>query len=216
MERDFWLRAWAEGRTGFHSDALHPTLLAHAARFLGDGPHRVLVPLCGKSVDLLWLRDHGHEVIGVEFAPAAVHAFCAAHGLSPAREDTPHGFTLRTPGLTLLCADFFAIDPLEVGPVDRVWDRAALVAIDPARRAEYGAQIERLLAPDGRVLLEAFEYDQAVMSGPPWSVPRAAIGGIFPSLGATALSCEDTSERVKFPGHREFLVHAWELSRRAD
>ena len=32
----------------------------------------VLVPLCGKSLDLVWLAEQGHAVIGVELAEAFV------------------------------------------------------------------------------------------------------------------------------------------------
>ena len=33
----------------------------------------VLVPMCGKTVDLHWLCARGHAVTGVELSPIAVH-----------------------------------------------------------------------------------------------------------------------------------------------
>ena len=35
----------------------------------------VLVTMCGKSVDLLWLCSRGHSVTGIEISPLAVQQF---------------------------------------------------------------------------------------------------------------------------------------------
>ncbi len=45
---------------------------------------RVFVPLCGKSQDMLWLAQQGHEVIGVELSPVAVAGLFRENGLQPA------------------------------------------------------------------------------------------------------------------------------------
>ena len=47
----------------------------------------MFVPLCGKSLDLLWLREHGHSVVGVELSAVALESFCMEHGI-PARRRT--------------------------------------------------------------------------------------------------------------------------------
>ena len=80
MARD-WHDSWAEGRTGFHRPDVHPQLLAHAARWLGAGSARVLVPLSGKTDDIGWLLDQGHEVVGVELVPQAVNELHAGLGV---------------------------------------------------------------------------------------------------------------------------------------
>ena len=36
---------------------------------------RILIPLCGKSFDLLWLSSNGHQVVGVEFAADVIVQF---------------------------------------------------------------------------------------------------------------------------------------------
>ncbi len=43
-----------------------------AAPWRGTG-RRVLVPLCGKTPDLLWLAEQGNEIVGVELSEIAVH-----------------------------------------------------------------------------------------------------------------------------------------------
>jgi len=208
-DREFWTQVWLGGRTGFHRDAVHPDLPEYAARFLGGAPRRVLVPLCGKSLDLVWLRDHGHEVVGVEIVEHALEAFCEEQGLGAEEHSGPHGRVLRSQGLTLVCADFFAIGPEDVGPVDRIWDRAALVALPPERRIDYAAQERRLLAPGGRILLNAFEYDPSQMSGPPFSVPRDEVAALYPGTTATLLDEAQLGGHPGFERHDHFVVHTW-------
>lgn len=213
MHKAFWLRAWDEGRIGFHRDAVHHDLHRHQEAFLSGGPHRVLVPLCGKSLDVVWLRDQGHEVVGVEVVPKAIRELCDEQGIHGELSEISDGFVLRAERLVLVCGDFFDLHPDELGTFDRIWDRAALVAIQPERRAEYAAQEQRLLAPGGRILLNAFEYDQRAMSGPPFSVPRAEVAALYAGLRQDLVGAEDVASTLPFPGHEVFLVHTWLLDR---
>ena len=47
------------------------------------------MPLCGKSLDLLWLRDQGHLVIGVELSATAFEDFCLENGIPARRRNKP-------------------------------------------------------------------------------------------------------------------------------
>ncbi len=86
-DREAWLSRWREGRTRFHLDQVHPTLM----RYIGQVPSgvRILVPLCGKSLDLGWLKDQGYNVVGVELAEQAVSELFEQLKVKPAR--TPEG-----------------------------------------------------------------------------------------------------------------------------
>ncbi len=183
MQQQFWQQRWQEGRLGFHRDEIHPDLLAHEAAFLGTEPRRVLVPLCGKTLDLLWLRDRGHEVVGVEFVEAAAEAFFAEHRITPQRSLVHGARSYSSPGIQIVCADLFAVTNAIVGAIDRIWDRGAMVAIEPARRNEYAQRLRMLTAEGGRMLLNTVEYDQSVMEGPPWSVDEATVRACY--SGAT-------------------------------
>ncbi len=171
MDPKFWLEAWDAGRTGFHKDEVHPSLRRFAPRFL-DGTHRVLVPLCGKTLDLAWLVDQGHEVVGVELADKAVRALHAREGSTPTIAPLGPFQAFSTPGRTVLQGDVFALSPALVGTFDRVWDRAALIALDPAQRARYVATLRTVLRPGAVVLLVTMDYDQAKKPGPPQAVPE--------------------------------------------
>ena len=64
MEPAFWHERWALGQIGFHQERVHPALPAHEDVFLGAEGLSVLVPLCGKSLDLLWLLEQDLRVTG--------------------------------------------------------------------------------------------------------------------------------------------------------
>ena len=72
MHAEFWQARWARSEIGFHLPEVNPYLQQYwPALGLPEGA-RVLVPLCGKSLDLVWLVEQGHAVIGVELAERAV------------------------------------------------------------------------------------------------------------------------------------------------
>lgn len=175
MEPEFWRRAWAEGRTGFHQEAVHPELLRHSDRFLCGGRHRVLVPLCGKSVDLAWIRDRGHAVVGVELVQKAVVGLFEREASTANIRPVGPFRQWSGAGLTVLEGDFFRLRPELVGTFDRVWDRAAMGSFPPDVRKRYVEVIRSVLAPNARILMETFLYDQARRPGPPHAVDAAEL-----------------------------------------
>lgn len=189
MELDFWLARWEGGQIGFHRNVPSPELVAHEGEFLGTGPHRVLVPLCGKSVDLAWLRARGHEVVGAELAEQAVRAFFDEQGLVPIVTVEAPFLRFAADGIIVWCGDLFALAPAQVGAIDRVWDRAALIALPPELRIRYAAQLATL-APGAIVLLSTLDYGPGETTGPPFAVPQAEIARLY-GRGVRTLAEED-------------------------
>lgn len=188
MHSQFWLDRWSEGRTGFHSEEVHPDLLQHEARLAATTPQRVLIPLCGKSVDLAWFASRGDEVVGLDLAPQAAEAVM---GDAPAADLGPFR-RQRRDRVTFLRGDLFAATPELIGTFDRVWDRAALVALDPPRRDRYATLIRRLLRPGGRILLNSFAYDASKMDGPPFSVEEAEVCRLYAGFHVERLGRDET------------------------
>lgn len=180
MQLDFWHDRWRSNQIGFHRADVNPALREHFPRLAAAPGETVLVPLCGKSLDMLWLAEQGLTVVGVEASPIAVAAFFREHGMVPERR-TAGAFEVFEHGpFTLLLGDFFALGrggPL--APVRYAYDRAALVALPPGMRARYAAHLRALLAPGARLLLLAFEYDQALMDGPPFAVREDELQRLF-------------------------------------
>lgn len=153
-----WLQLWREQRsTEFHQNAVNPLL----ARFWPDlklPPHsRIFVPLCGKSLDMLWLAEQGHEVIGVELSPLAVQRFFAEQDWQPIQRQRG-AFTLwQYQHISILCGDYFALSASDLGPVDGVYDRAALTALPEAIRPPYIEHLRRIVPASASVFLLTIE-----------------------------------------------------------
>lgn len=211
-----WLSMWQQGRLGFHQDIVHPHLIQYADRLLGDAPKRVLVPLSGKSLDLKWLADRGHEVVGVELSALAARSLFEEARLEPTiREQGP--FSVWSHGsLHVFVGDIFDATPALLGQFDRVWDRAALVAMSDEQRPRYAAKLVELMTDDAQMLLNCFRYE-GPMTGPPHSVAEHQVFAYFGSAGR--LEIVDARDRINdAPRWREmgltsFVVVAWWFSR---
>lgn len=179
MEAEFWHQRWREGKIGFHLNETNPNLAEWYSR-LGIHPgQRVFVPLCGKSLDLLWLERQGVEVVGVEINELAVRGFFEENGLEPEVVSVNAHDAWRAGKITLLRADYFDLQPDELGPVDAVYDRASLIALPTEMRAEYAEKMRKLLSSDVPVLLITLEYPPHQMSGPPFSVSQTEVERLF-------------------------------------
>lgn len=174
-ENAAWLARWDEGRIGFHSDDINPHLVRYWPSLHVSEGTPVLVPLAGKSRDMLWLAEQGHAVIGSELSQTAVAAFFDEAGLRPVRA-TSGAFEIWSSGrIRILCGDFFALDTGLTGRIGACYDRAALVALPEQLRQRYVHHLARLLPPGVETLLIGVSYAQEQMDGPPYSVTEAEI-----------------------------------------
>ena len=169
-DRDGWLTRWREGRIQFHVDTVNPILDRYVDRLLPEGFGRVLVPLCGKSVDLGWLNKQGHEVVGVELVEKAVEGLFKELGRNPTITTQGAFQSWRSDGLEVLVGDLFELDAEVTGKFDAIWDRAALVALRPSDRDRYASYLREFLQSTGYILLCTISYDESKMEGPPFSV----------------------------------------------
>ncbi|AKF05825.1 hypothetical protein [Sandaracinus amylolyticus] len=203
MDPDFWRTRWAEGRIGWHQGAPSPHLVSHARVLEGAG--RVLVPLCGKSVDLAWIaaRPGGPSVVGVELVEEAARAFFEEQSIPVHR--THDGPFVRYEGSTIeiVVGDIFEITTAEIGRFEACFDRAAMVAMPPSMRGAYVAQLRSLLEPGARVLLVALEHDAP--DGPPFSLREDEVRALYAGAKVTRLGAieTETSAALAARGARE-------------
>ncbi|MSR46345.1 MAG: methyltransferase domain-containing protein [Planctomycetes bacterium] len=187
---DWWQERWAAGRTGWHRERPQPWLVAERERlFAGEAAPRVLVPLCGKSVDLPWLAAEGARVVGIDVAERARIELMQENGLElAARPDATPPFTVHFGDrLEFWCGDLFALDPVRHGQFDAIFDRAALIALPRVRRSDYARTLIRALREGGRLLLVGIEFDGPSELGPPFHVPRKEAAALFRELGEPLL-----------------------------
>lgn len=177
MQPEFWRERWAENKIGFHEGKPNNFL----AQFLAHLPgHRVLVPLCGKAEDLAFLAAQGRHVVGIELVEDAVRAFFSEHGATPTIERRGDLAIYTAAEIQVIAGDVFAVSRADVGAIDALYDRAALVALPPDLRPRYVSHL-RTLAPAAAGLLVTIEYPQDLMSGPPFSVPQPEVHTYYPS-----------------------------------
>jgi thiopurine S-methyltransferase len=181
VQPDFWLDRWRTAQIGFHQAAVDRHLKAYWPRLMLPANSRVFVPLCGKSLDLLWLQTSGYAVIGVELSPLALESFVMEQGIAARRRVIADFDVYEADGFTLFCGDYFKLTPALLGSVSAVYDRAALISWTPAARESYVKHLALLTNPGTQTLLIAVEYPQEQMKGPPFPLTRDEIEGLYAS-----------------------------------
>jgi len=179
VQPDFWLDRWRTAQIGFHQAAADRHLKAYWLRLKLPANSPVFVPLCGKSLDLMWLRTLGHAVTGVEVSPVALESFVMEHGIPATRRVLPNFDVFEAEGFRLFCGDYFELTPTLLGSVSAVYDRAALISWEPAERATYVRHLTSLTSPGTQTLLIAVEFPPEQMKGPPFPVTRDTIEDLY-------------------------------------
>jgi len=179
MDKDFWHARWQTEQIGFHQNEINPYLVRYWRSLQLEPQSRVFVPLCGKTLDMIWLLDQGHTIIGNEISQLAVEAFFTENRLTPETRQAS-GFTRWScDRIEILCGDFFDLMPTDIGRIDALYDRAALIALTPGQRARYAARITQLLKPQTPCLLVTLDYEQQKMAGPPFAVSADEVSRLY-------------------------------------
>ncbi|MCD1279480.1 thiopurine S-methyltransferase [Psychrobacter sp. CCUG 69069] len=180
MNPEFWQNRWQEKRIGFNQSEVNSLLIKYWSALNLPASSRVFVPLCGKSIDMVWLSAQGYDVVGVELVESAVQAFFAEQNIQPTiyqhaenieikcyQGELGDSETKRT--ITLWVADIFALTSTDIGSIDVVYDKAALIALPADMRTQYSEQV-CLLSGTVPQLVITLNYDQSKKDGPPFSV----------------------------------------------
>jgi len=170
MEPSFWHERWATGRTAFHQPKGNPLLAKHLSALALARGANVFVPLSGKTGDIGWLLSQGYNVVANELSEMAIKELFDELDLSPAVQTKGALKEYSAERLTAFVGDFFDLDKEMLGPVDAVYDRAALVALpDNGLRMRYANHLHTI-AGEAPQLVITFEYGDGVLEGPPFSV----------------------------------------------
>lgn len=181
MEPEFWQERWKENRIAFHEGEINSLLAKHFHRLQSQRGDRVFVPLCGKAVDVPWLADQGCRVAGIELNQGAVEEVFSRMGVTPEISESDNLKAYQSGDIKIFVGDFFNLSKEMLGPVDAVYDRAALVALPAEMRKSYASHLAAI-TKNARQLLISFEYDQSAMDGPPFSVTGAEIKKLYAGL----------------------------------
>ena len=205
---DFWHSRWEQGRCGWHEAGGNAALRKFWPR-LAPGS-RVLVPLCGKSTDLLWLAQQGYDVTGVELSEIAARAFFDEAGLSfeTEKSDRFNWFRCRDAGIAIATGNYFEFKDT---PFDALYDRASLTALPAKKRPEYVGRTRTLLKVSAVQLLLTLEFDETNTEGPPFSIMPDEILGYWSDLQRVEAKddIENSSQRIREAGVNEMTEVVW-------
>lgn len=198
MKKEFWLERWERAEIGFHQDEINPYLRRFWPEVKAKRGGEVFVPLCGKSEDMVWLRQRGSFVLGVELSPLAVKDFFREQGMSPERVSGGGFDNHIADGICLACGDFFDLRKEDMAQVSAVYDRASLVALPPEMRERYARHLASILPRGTRILLLTYDYSQAEMQGPPFAVSVQEVEELYGKYAEIRLLAQEDALSPRF------------------
>lgn len=182
MEASFWHEKWERGDIAFHEGEANQFLVEHFEKLNLPKGSRVFLPLCGKTRDISWLLSYGYQVVGAELSELAITELFRELGIEPQITKIGELSLFSAENIDIFVGDIFDVSAEHLGPINAIYDRAALVALPSGIRSRYTAHLMNIThtAPE---LLIAYEYDQLLMDGPPFSIEEHEVkrhyGGIY-------------------------------------
>lgn len=174
MEADFWHQCWDKNDIGFHEQKANPMLVKYLDSLALQTGDRIFLPLCGKTPAIQWLLNTDFKIVGVELSPLAVEQLFSDLKIEPTITDCGPFKRYQANNIDIYLGDLFNLSQDQLGPVQAIFDRAALVALPPQMREQYTAHLKIISCVAPQLLL-SFDYDQSLRSGPPFSVPESDI-----------------------------------------
>jgi thiopurine S-methyltransferase len=179
MKADFWFERWKNNQIGFHQRIVNALLQTQWAKLDVPAQAKVFVPLCGKSRDMLWLREQGHNIFGVESVQIALRDFFLENRLTPRVSVQPPFECWEAAGMSLWCGDFFDLTAVDLEDAGAVYDRASLIAFPADMRRRYVDKMIEILPRGAKTLLITLTYPEGEMNGPPFSVTDAEVRDLY-------------------------------------
>lgn len=203
MTPEFWQTRWQNNQIGFHQSQVEPLLIEHFSALHIPKGSRILVPLCGKSMDMMWLAAQGYEVFGIELSEVAAQTFFTENQLlytTTKHPDNPNISYYQGQAamqkITIVVADIFALSAEDIASIDAVYDKAALIALPADMRPRYTEQV-RTLSGNAPQLLLTFYYDPSQRDNkPPFAISEEQIEQYYkPYYTITQLAGQPASMR---------------------
>lgn len=169
MDAGFWHQRWDKNEIAFHESKANPLLVKHFNELSLAKGRRIFVPLCGKTLDISWLLSNGYRVAGAELSQLAIEQLFMELGVQPETSTVGEVEQWSANNLDIFVGDIFVLSRKILGPVDGIYDRAALVAFPEEMRKRYAAHLTEITGKVPQLLI-CYDYDQSLMEGPPFSV----------------------------------------------
>lgn len=181
MNIDFWQQRWQANQIGFHQTVESPYLDQYLSQFQLQSPANVFIPLCGKSLDINWFASHNFSVLGIECSEKAIKDFFKEQNIDADIKHSEAFSHYTSNNITLLQGDFFKLSKNDLKDINLVYDRASLVALPQEKRQQYVDLLINTLPNSAVIFLITLDYEQKIMSGPPFSVEPGEVEQLFSS-----------------------------------
>ena len=195
-----WIQRWKNGKIGWHRDQPNSKLIEFIDCLSLQKNDLVFVPLCGKSVDMIYLIKQGYQVVGVELSDIAVQQFFVENKIAYSIRKSDKFTIYFAENIQIYCGDYFDLTYMDLTSVVAVYDRASLIALPLALRERYAAHLYSIISTGCRVLLLTLNYPQSQISGPPFAVNKEEVWLLYKNrFDCQQLQCfNDLENEPKF------------------
>lgn len=198
MELSYWLSRWNKGHTGFHMEDGYPGLRTHWPKLPIPPDPVVLIPLAGKSIDILWIAERAQKVICNEISSIAIEQFFNEHKMAFTKTGLASFNIYRGKNIEFWCGDFMKLPVKKMGDIDLIYDKASIVALPDKMRFAYAKKISALSADKTNILMHLLSYNQSEMNGPPFSVDPTEVKRLFSEKFSVQLLEKNSLDIHKF------------------
>lgn len=178
MDREYWQKKWQAQDIRWHQPSAHPLLQTYADRLNLKKADVILVPLCGKAKDMIWLVEQGYRVIGVELSPIACEDFFSEWNVNVTKKQSGAFIHYQYQDLEIYCGDIFDLTAQQLPSIQAIFDCRALVALPADLRERYVQHLYVMAGQAARLLLLTVESTSQVV-GPPFSLNAEAVTALF-------------------------------------
>jgi thiopurine S-methyltransferase len=148
---------WKRNDIKFHQPVISSLLQQYLPQLHLNTNDSILVPLCGKSLDMDLLADSGYHVMGVEVSNIAIQAYFDARGVKPRKEKKEKFIRWWHQNIEIWCGDIFNLTANDIGHIRTLYDCAALTAFPADSRPYYVRHFHENLSPHSQILLITVE-----------------------------------------------------------
>jgi len=178
MKPSFWHKCWQRNSLGFHQETVHPFLEQLLLPRLTSTTEHVFLPLCGKSLDMVWFAQR-MKVSGAELSEIACHDFFQEKDLTFELQQRSCFNVYSYENIQLWQGDFFKLLPADLDKIDWIYDRAAIIALPESMQQQYVQHLSKFVSEHTTLFLISLEFPQEELEGPPFSISSLKVAQLF-------------------------------------
>ncbi len=176
----YWYERWKNKDTAFDQKLPNQFLVKHLPKIKYSNTNICFVPLCGSSIDMLYLEQQGFKVVGVEISEQAILQFFNTHNIPYKKNRTINDFKcFYSNKIKIVCADILEINLDEIDQQPVLWyDRGGYVALPNAIRESYAKKMIEICGHQTQILLNTTIHD-GNPEQPPFSITQKELKSTF-------------------------------------